>query len=202
MRFWSSKWWARRVKPTAQRVANQPRAEGFLFLLEVVASILLPIPVVVALVALITAAPRKWWRFAVSATIGSALAAIALYFIGRLFFDALGAQLIAYYGIESEWQGFTQKLTGSAGMSLLVLAGVTSGITRLTCLAAGFTGINPLLFITLLGVSRSARLFAQCAAIKYVGEKVQTIPKSYYRYATLALCLMVLLALLLFALLR
>lgn len=201
-RFWSSQWWSEKVKPTAERLANKPRAEVFLFFLEIAASTLLPIPGSVVLLALITAAPHKWWRFALSSSAGVSTAALILYFVGRLFFDSVGVKLLAFYDLQSKWEDVATQFSGYAGVSLVLLAGLTTGITRFVCLGAGFAGMNPVLFLILLSASRGSRVFAQSALIKYLREKFQTFPKRYFRYATLALCLVFLVAMILFSIMK
>ena len=43
--------------------------------------------------------------------------------------------------------------------------------------------MNPLLFLSVLALSRGIRWIAECAAIKYVGDRVRTWPRHYYKYA-------------------
>ena len=198
-RFWNSTWWDERIKPTAQRIANQPRAEGLLCLTEFSALLLLPIPVVLILVALVTAAPQKWWRFALAAATGSTLAALLLFFIGRSFFTSLGERIISFYSLESGWTQVLGQFDGSAGISIVLFAGLTTGLTRIVCLAAGFSEMSPALFVGLMIVSRTTRFLTEGALIKYFGEKAIRFPNSVSRYMPLTFLILLLLAMFAFA---
>jgi membrane protein YqaA with SNARE-associated domain len=185
-RLWSSNWWAEKLKPNAERIAEHPRAEGIVGLLELTGLALFPIPVALLLVALVTAAPRKWLRFSISATLGSTLGSAVLYVIGMAFFQSLGERLIAFYGAQESWQGVVEKFDGHFGIGFVLLAGSTTGLLRIASIGAGLTAMNPLLFLSLIFISRSLRFIAECAAIKYLGEKAKTWPKHYYKYASIA----------------
>jgi membrane protein YqaA with SNARE-associated domain len=185
MRYWSSHWWNEKLKPNAQRIAAHPRAEGIVFLLEFAGITIFPIPVALLLVALVPAAPRKWLRFALSATGGSLLGSFMLYLIGNLFFQSVGERLISFYGAQEAWMNITDKFDSHLGITFILLAGLTTGLMRIASLGAGFTAMNPLLFILLLAISRSVRFIAECASIKFVGERVQSCPTSYYKYAAI-----------------
>jgi membrane protein YqaA with SNARE-associated domain len=184
--FWSSNWWTDKLKPNAQRIAAHPRAEGLVLLMEFAGLTLFPIPVALMLVALVTSAPRKWLRFALSATTGSMLGSTALYIIGFAFFQSMGERLISIYGAQEKWSGIVEKFDSHFGITFILIAGFTTGLVRVASLGAGFSGMNPLLFLGLILISRSIRFLAECASIKYVGQHVRTWPKHYYKYATIA----------------
>ncbi|HKQ04271.1 MAG TPA: hypothetical protein VJ464_04005, partial [Blastocatellia bacterium] len=97
--------WADKLCRKAERIANHRSAMGFVFLLELVGSTIIPLPNALVMVALVTSAPRKWVRFGLSATLGSIFGGIALYIIGRLFFQSYGESLLAYYGATEGWGG-------------------------------------------------------------------------------------------------
>ncbi|MEW6128418.1 MAG: hypothetical protein AB1757_15370 [Acidobacteriota bacterium] len=194
-RYWRSRWWAETLKPKAQQIAAHPRAEGFVFFLELAGITLFPIPVALILVALVTAAPRKWFRFALSASVGSIIGSIILYLIGSLFFQSIGEKLIHLYGASEKWMSLTDKFDGHFGITFILVAGMTTGFMRIACIAAGFSGLNPILFIMLLAISRSVRFVAECGSIKYVGDRVQTFPKHYYKYGVIGVGVLVLVTL-------
>ncbi len=185
LRYWNSRWWNERLKPNAQQIAAHPRAEGIILLLEFAGITLFPIPVALLLVAFVPAAPRKWLRFAISATGGSLLGSLVLYLIGSLFFQSIGERLINFYGAQDTWMSISDKFDSHLGITFILVAGLTTGLLRVASLGAGFTAMNPFLFIILLAISRSIRFIAECASIKFVGERVQSCPTSYYKYAAI-----------------
>jgi membrane protein YqaA with SNARE-associated domain len=199
-RFWSPKWWAETIKPNAERIAEHPRAEGIVASLELAALTIFPIPIALMLVALVTAAPRKWLRFSLSATLGSTIGSAVLYVIGMAFFQSMGQRLIAFYGAEESWKGIVDKFDSNFGIAFVLIAGLTTALLRIASLGAGLTAMNPLLFIGLIVISRSVRFIAECAAIKYLGERIKTMPKSYFKYASIGLAGAILLTLVIFTL--
>jgi membrane protein YqaA with SNARE-associated domain len=202
LRYWNSGWWTEKLKPRSQQIAEHPRAEGIVFILEAAGITIFPIPVALLLVALVPAAPRKWLRFAVSATGGSLLGSLILYLIGNLFFQSIGERLIHFYGAQDKWLNITDKFDSHLGVTFILLAGMTTGLLRIASLGAGFTAMNPLLFLILLGISRSIRFIAECASIKYVGERVNSFPRSYYKYAAIGVGAVLLITLTVFILIK
>lgn len=201
-RFWSSNWWTEKIKPNAERLAEHPRAEGIVALLEFAGLTLLPIPVALLLVALVTAAPRKWFRFAVSATLGSISGSMILYVIGYAFFHSIGEPLISLYGAQESWSGMVERFDSYFGIGFILLAAMTTPLLRIASVGAGLTAMNPLLFIGLIIISRSLRFIAECAAIKYLGERVKSWPKHYYKFASIVIAGVILIAMVVITLTR
>jgi membrane protein YqaA with SNARE-associated domain len=182
--------WAAILCRKAERMANHRSAMGFVFLLELVGSTIIPLPNALVMVALVTSAPRKWVRFGLSATFGSIAGGIALYIIGRLFFQSYGESLVAYYGATEGWAGAVEWFNSGWGISFVIFACLSTGLFRVASIGAGFTAMNPLLFLVILSVSRSTRWVAECGAIKYMGERVRTWPRHYFKYAAVGAALL------------
>jgi membrane protein YqaA with SNARE-associated domain len=151
--------------------------------MELVGCTIFPLPNALIMVALVTAAPRKWLRFALGATAGDLAGGIALYAASRLFFQSFGMQLISFYQLTEKWAYVVEWFQTGWGIAFIFLACITTGLFRVAGLAAGFTAMNPFLFLGVLILSRGTRWTAECAAIKYVGDWVHTWPKHYYKYA-------------------
>lgn len=194
-RYWKPRWWRETLIPKAQEVAAQPRASIIVCLLELAGLTIFPIPVALILVAFVTAAPRKWLPFALSATTGSIIGSMVLYLVGYAFFHSIGERLIAFYGMQERWSDIVEKFDGNFGITLILIAGMTTGLVRLASLAAGFTVFNPLFFLLLMAASRVVRFVAECAAIKFVGERALAMPRRSYKYVALAVGSAILIAL-------
>jgi membrane protein YqaA with SNARE-associated domain len=176
--------WVAGVCENAERIARHRSAVGVIFVLELTGCTIFPLPVALILVAFVTAAPQKWVRFALGATAGSLIGGIALYVVGLAFFSSLGQPLMVYYGSEARWAEVVNWFNGEWGLVFVMLAGVTTGLFRVASLAAGFTAMNPLLFLGLMLVSRSVRFLAECGAIRYVGDRARIRSAGYLKYAT------------------
>lgn len=195
-RTWSPKRLADRLCRNAEQAAYHPWIMGLLLVLEFLGCTILPLPMALIMVALVTAAPVKWARFAFSASLGSIAGGILLYIIGRAFFSTAGHSLISYYGSEGRWADIIDWFNSEWGIVLVIIAGVTTGLFRIASLAAGFTGMTPLVFIIFLAVSRFIRWFGEAYAIMYLGERLKSWPKHYFTYATMGAAAVVVVALL------
>ena len=189
--LWSPRWWAEKIRSNAVLIAQHRWAVAFVFLLELAGCTILPIPIALIMVALITATPQKWLKFALSATLGSTTGGLLLYAIGRLFFSSVGERLVLYYDGGQRWAEVVGWFNSEWGLIFIILAGVTTGLFRFACLGAGFTAIDPLAFLALLCLSRCARWIAECWAIKYVGNRVKGWPAHYFKYATVGVMLVI-----------
>jgi len=183
--------WAEYVRRNAERVANHRSASGCVFLLELFGCTVVPLPNALILVAMVTAAPRKWLRFALSATAGSLAGGVLLYAVSRLLFESWGHRLVALWGADGRWNEVVQWFQSGWGIGVIFFAAMTTGFFRLGSLAAGFTAMNPLAFMAVLAASRGVRWTCECAAIKFVGERVRAWPKHYFKYAAVGAGLLV-----------
>jgi membrane protein YqaA with SNARE-associated domain len=175
--------WAEYTRRNAARLAEHRSASSCVFLLELVGCTLVPLPNALIMVAMVTAAPRKWLRFAMSAAAGSLAGGVLLYGASRLLFESLGGRLIAFYGATERWNEVVSWVQSGWGFAIVFVAAMTTGFFRLASLAAGFTAMNPLAFVVVLGASRAARWTSECAAIKFVGDRMRTWPTHYFKYA-------------------
>lgn len=194
-RYWNRRWWSETFTPKAQELAAKPRSAGIVGVLEFAGLTIVPIPVALILVAFVTAAPRKWLRFALSATSGSVLASMLLYLCGHAFFHSIGERMITFYGMQGHWSGIVEKFDSNFGITFILVAGLTTGFVRIAGIAAGFAAMNPLLFFALIAISRTIRFVAECGTIKFVGQRVISLPQHAYKYAAIATGLMLLIAL-------
>lgn len=182
---------AEAVRRNAARVAEHRSASSVVFLLELVGCTVVPLPNALIVVAMVTAAPRKWLRFAANAAAGSLVGGLLLYAVSRLLFESLGQRLIGFYGVTERWQEAVAWVQGGWGLAIVFFAAMTTGFFRLTSLAAGFAAVNPLAFAVVLAASRGTRWTAECAAIKFVGERLRRWPKHYLKYAAVGVGLIV-----------
>jgi membrane protein YqaA with SNARE-associated domain len=175
--------WAESIRRNAERVAEHRSASSCVFLLELIGCTVVPLPNSLILVAMVTAAPRKWLRFAISASAGSMIGGLLLYGVSRLLFETWGHRLIGFYGATERWNEVVSWFQSGWGIGIVFIAAMTTGFFRLASLAAGFTAMNPLAFVIVLTASRAVRWTSECAAIKFVGDRMRVWPKRYIKYA-------------------
>jgi len=153
------------------------------FLVELIGCAVFPLPNALLMVGLVAAAPRKWLRFAIGATAGDLVGGALLYTASRLFFQSYGERLLAYSGASEQWANVVAWFQSGWGIAFVFIACITTGLFRVASLGAGFAAMNPLLFVTMLTLSRGLRWTAECAAIKYTRDHARTWPRHYYKYA-------------------
>jgi membrane protein YqaA with SNARE-associated domain len=192
--------WIESLCKNAERAAQHRWAVPAVLGLELIGCTVVPLPVALLLVAFVTAAPKKWVRFALSATGGSMIGGVVLYFVGRAFFGSVGQSLIHFYGTEERWSNVVSWFNSDWGLTFVVLGGMTTGLFRAVSLAAGLTAMNPLLFLGLLSFSRLIRFLAECGAIRYVGDRARSIPAGYFKYVTAGAAVIIVAALILVSL--
>ena len=183
LRKFNPKRWADRIWRNAERVAGHRSATGSVFLLELIGCTVVPLPNALILMAMVSAAPRKWLRFAASATAGSMAGGLLLYGVSRLLFESVGHRLIVFYGATERWNEIVLWVQSGWGMGAIFIAAMVTGLFRLGSLAAGFTAMNPLAFLVALGASRGLRWTTECVAVKFFGDRVRAWPKPYIKYA-------------------
>jgi membrane protein YqaA with SNARE-associated domain len=173
-----------KILGNAERFANHRYATQIIFLLEFAGCTVIPLPVTLIVLALVTSAPARWLRFAIGAALGSTAGATLLYAIGLACFGSVGEWLIGFYGAEARWENIMGWFHGGWGVAFMFVAGVTTGFFRFASRGAGFTGMHPLLFVAAVAASRLIRYGVECGVVKFVGERATGVIGGYARYAT------------------
>ena len=73
-------------------------------------STIVPIPLEAVLIPLMQAKREKLWLIALMATVGCIFGALFGYAIGYFLFDAVGQDLISWFGSEQQFERVTQKM--------------------------------------------------------------------------------------------
>lgn len=188
---WNPRGWADRILDNSERVAEHRSAPGIVTLLELAGTTIVPLPIALMLMALVTAAPRKWFKFTLGATAGSFLGGLALYVIGWGFFQSFGQWLIGYYSSQERWAGVVEWFNSEWGIAFVAFACLSTGLFRVAGLGAGFTGINFPAFILALVLCRGTRWLITCMVVSKIGDRIRLLPSTYFKYATVAAFLVI-----------
>ncbi len=124
------------------------------------------------------AKPRKWFRIALIATIGSVLGAILGYFIGYIFFNEIGVKIFELYGVDNT-SFLKDKIASDGGvvawMALLAIAGFTPVPFKLLTITSGFVQFNIFYFIIIAILTRGSRFFIIAFLIGNFGPAMKKI---------------------------
>jgi len=132
-----------------------------------------PGPVDSVIIPLGLADPPRAFRFAWSATLGSALGVVVAWAIGVFAFDSIGLSMLGLVGLDAaDVDAMRVRFQGHGGWVVL-LATVTPLSLKLTSIAAGAVGV-PLLEVALaVLVGRGVRFFTVAAVVHFTGDRVE-----------------------------
>jgi membrane protein YqaA with SNARE-associated domain len=159
--------------------AETPHGAVALFLLAFAESSFFPIPPDVLLIALVLGSRRRWWRFAVLCTVGSALGGIAGYGIGLGLMDALGWPIIRFYHAENYWAK-VNELYAKYDYWIVFTAAFTPIPYKVFTIASGAFHMNVLGFVAVSIVGRGARFFLVALLLYYFGPPMRRIIEKHF----------------------
>ena len=159
-------------------LAGNKNSKFFLGAISFIESFVFPIPPDVVIIPMTIAKPKKWFRIALIATIGSVLGAILGYFIGYIFFNEIGVKIFELYGVDNT--SFLKDKVASDGgvvawMALLAIAGFTPVPFKLLTITSGFVQFNIFYFIIIAILTRVSRFFIIAFLIGNFGPAMKKI---------------------------
>ena len=178
-------------------LSGHRRAPSFLAALSFAESSVFPIPPDVMLIPMCLARSKKSWQYAALCTLFSVLGGMAGYLIGKLAFGWIEPWLM-----NSHYAGtFTSAVAAfeTWGFWYILLAGFTPIPYKVFTVSAGVVGMPFLAFIGGSVVGRGGRFFLVATLIRFGGEKLAARMR---KYIDLIGWLMIVLALLVFAVLK
>ena len=136
--------------------AHTRHAQAWLFVLSFTESCCFIVPPEVLLIPMLMADSARWMWYALFTSFASMLGAVFGYLIAYLFFDALGAKIIAFYHLTEEFQRVAELFAHNA-FWVMFTAAFTPIPFKVFVLAAGFFKINFLVFIIASLLGRTLR---------------------------------------------
>lgn len=140
------------------RMAGHKNAELVLFVVAFIESSVFPIPPDVLLIPMVIMNFDKAFRYAALCTIGSVLGGVFGYAIGYYFHDAVGMQLINFYGKQEAFAQF-QQWYAEFDVYIVAMAGITPLPYKVVTIASGMLQANLLSFVVASAISRALRFF-------------------------------------------
>jgi membrane protein YqaA with SNARE-associated domain len=150
-------------------LAERPHALWWLFGIAFAEASFFPVPPDALMIPMALAQPKKSWRFALVATLGSVLGGALGYYIGYALFDELAQPLINFYHYHAAFAAFQAKFA-QYGVWIILIKGLTPIPYKIVTIAAGAADFNFALFILASVVTRGARFFLEAALLRRFGE--------------------------------
>lgn len=161
------------------KFSDKKSAKKALFAISFAESSFFPIPPDVLLIAMTVANRYKWWIFALISSIGSVLGAVAAYFIGLFFFEAIGRPIINFYGMQTAFETVGTKYNENAFLAIFGAA-FTPIPFKVFTIAGGAFQISLLHFILASALGRSARFFAVAGTLRIFGKQIADVIEKYF----------------------
>ncbi len=137
-------------------------------------SVFAPIVIDPFLVAMILASPKKWKKYVLVSIGASVFGGIVAYILGALFFETLGAKIIAFYSLENTFTTISNNLNDN-GFVFVLIGALTPIPYKIVALASGLLKINFLTFVVASLIGRILRLGLVGIAASKVGPKALPI---------------------------
>jgi membrane protein YqaA with SNARE-associated domain len=165
--------------------AETPYGVPALFLMAFAESSFFPIPPDVLLIALALAIPKRSFRFAAYATLGSVLGGILGYAIGLWGYQWIGADIVAFYNGE-EVMARISDLYGEYGFWGILTAAVTPIPYKIFTIASGVFAFPFASFLGASIVGRALRFFVIALLIWQYGPPVKRFIDKYFNWLAIA----------------
>lgn len=166
-------------------LAAHRHAQWILALVAFAESSFFPIPPDVMLMPMALAERKKAWWYAFVATVGSVLGGIFGYLIGYLLYDTIGQPIIAFYGLEGQFEQL-KSWYGEYGLLIVFIAGFTPVPYKVFTISSGVTQLSFPLFLIGSVVSRGIRFLLVCGLIYWFGPTIKNFIEKYLGWVTMA----------------
>ena len=157
--------------------ARHRHAPAYLFGTSMAESIFFPIPVDVMLAPMTVAAPSRWWKFALLATLGSVLGGVVGFLLGQYALDAVMPWIVR----AGQAQTFADinAMFEKYGFWIVVVAGFTPIPYKVFTIASGAAGMALLPFVLGSIVGRAGRFFMVAGLVAWFGPKFEHVFRRY-----------------------
>ncbi len=179
--------WARDVR---ERVwawfaarAHGTHARAWLFAVSFSESSFFLVPPDVLLVAILLAGAERWVFYASLTTVASVLGGAFGYVLGAVFFDAVGARIVAFYGL-ADAMARVAALYNTHAFWAVFTAAFTPIPYKVFVLAAGFFKIDFLSFMLASVAGRGLRFFAVAYIVRRYGRGILALVMRYFNILT------------------
>ena len=153
-------------------LAAHPQAIWYLALVSFAESSIFPIPPDVMIVPMVLSDRNAAVRVATVCTIFSVLGGIAGYAIGYFFYNAIGAQIIEFYGYAGKFDEFKETYA-EYGAWIVAMAGLTPFPYKVITIASGAFMLDPVVFIVSSLLSRGARFGFEAVLLWKFGDPIR-----------------------------
>jgi len=150
--------------------ADTKQAERALGVIALAESAIFPIPPDPLLIAMTTAQPKKYLRFALICTVASIAGGIIGYLIGIGLFEAIGQRIIETYHLQQDFEAIGDRYSQNAFLTILTAA-FTPIPYKLIAISAGVFHVDFWLFVVASVIGRGGRFFMVASLMHHFGQR-------------------------------
>jgi len=159
--------------------AGTRKAPWALFILSFAESSFFPIPPDVLLIPMVAAKRERWFKIALICTIGSVTGAILGYFIGYLFYEAVGKPIVDFYSLHEQMNTIGELYKNNAFLTVLTAA-FTPIPYKVITIGAGLFKLNIAVLLIASLVGRASRFFIVAGLIRIFGKAITDKIEKYF----------------------
>lgn len=163
--------WLRDPSHLLDRIVHARSSLVALFGFSFLEGAILPVPIEAVIVPFMALRRDILWWIAGIALAGFFASALVGYAIGALFYDQVGAPLIAAMGWHERFAGIESFLE-AYGFWAVIALGLTPLPTQILMIGAGAFGVPVAAFVTAVLLGRGARNFGVAALVFCFGDQV------------------------------
>ena len=152
--------------------AGTPFALPALVIISFLESSIFPIPPDVLLIPMVLAHPQRAWTYALACTGASVVGGWAGYGIGHFLYDVVGAPIISFYHLQTQFETF-RNIFNTYGAWIVLVKGMTPVPYKLITITAGATGMNLWQFSVASFVSRAMRFVLEAELLRRFGPAIR-----------------------------
>ena len=162
----------RRIYAWTLHWAGTPYALPALIIISFLESSIFPIPPDVLLIPMVLANPSRAWFYALACTGASVVGGWAGYGIGHFLYDSVGAPVIAFYHLQTQFETF-RNIFNTYGAWIVLIKGMTPVPYKLITITAGATGMNLITFSIASVISRGLRFVIEAELLRRFGPSIR-----------------------------
>lgn len=117
--------------------------------------------------------PRRAYRLAIFAAIGSIIGGIGAWYIGSHLFNEVGTTILGWLGMTEPRLETTRELVERYGWMVIAFSAIAPISTKTVCITAGVLLMPFPEFFTGITIGRLIRYFAIATILKYAGEHLR-----------------------------
>lgn len=156
------------------RLCSGPWALSAFGLISFLESAVLLVPIDAVMLPLVLAQPKRFWHIVLAGTLGSVLGAALGYMIGALAYEAVGRVIVDLYGMEADFEQL-RATYASAGILLVLVAGITPIPFKLAAIVSGVAGMAFLPFLMAAIAIRFVRFALIGILIRLAGPGIRKL---------------------------